>query len=381
MREFPQLPIDGVLLPRQGMRRCEVRYIEEGEISLAESLQKDVAQSVSPEIYHVVEEENWYRKRYEDSFFVGVFLPESEEKGAENPLIALLRVGYLGESEYANVLGWRGEESAEAADVDDVIVRAEYRGNGLQRLLLEVGECVCEAMGIRGMLACVSPENKPSLRNFLRSGYLRQGEYSLYGGKARIIVKKGIGPMKAKRALLLIDYTVDFVAEDGKLTAGAAAQAIEDAIASRVRTALDEGEEIYVLNDIHYEGDVDHPESKLFPPHNIAGTEGRELYGKVKNAVEEAEAAAPERLHRMEKTRYSAFARTGLGQMLLDKGISQVQLAGVCTDICILHTAVDAYNLGFDIIVDAGEVASFNPEGHDFALAHFKNVLGATVID
>ena len=37
------------------------------------------------------------------------------------------------------------------------------------------------------------------------------------------------------------------------------------------------GEDIFVLNDYHLDNDPTHPESKLFPPHNIAGTPGREL--------------------------------------------------------------------------------------------------------
>ena len=46
----------------------------------------------------------------------------------------------------------------------------------------------------------------------------------------------------------------------------------------------------------------------------------------------------------MDKTRYSAFAGTDLEMKLRERGIEEVHLVGVCTDICVLHTAVDAYN-------------------------------------
>ena len=98
-----------------------------------------------------------------------------------------------------------------------------------------------------------------------------------------------------KKALIVVDYTVDFVADDGKLTCGKAAQAIEDAIVKRINDAVEAGDEIYVCNDLHEENDPTHPESTLFPPHNIRGTAGRELYGAVKTAVGEALSAAPER--------------------------------------------------------------------------------------
>lgn len=65
----------------------------------------------------------------------------------------------------------------------------------------------------------------------------------------------------------------------------------------------------------------------------------------------------------MEKTRYSAFAGTDLELKLRERQIGELHLAGVCTDICVLHTAVDAYNKGFRIVVHKQAVASFNQEG------------------
>lgn len=83
------------------------------------------------------------------------------------------------------------------------------------------------------------------------------------------------------KALISIDYTEDFVADDGKLTAGAPAQAISDTIYQVTRKAFERGDYIFFTIDAHEENDVFHPESKLFPPHNIIGTSGRNLYGKL----------------------------------------------------------------------------------------------------
>ena len=47
---------------------------------------------------------------------------------------------------------------------------------------------------------------------------------------------------------------------------------------------------------------------------------------------------------------------------------------------CILHTAIDAYNLGYKIFVYENAVASFNDAGHHWALGHFKGSLGATIL-
>ena len=52
----------------------------------------------------------------------------------------------------------------------------------------------------------------------------------------------------------------------------------------------------------------------------------------------------------------------------------------MCTDICVLHTAVDAYNLGYEIVIHENCVQSFDEEGHRWALRHFKNTLGAEIV-
>lgn len=176
------------------------------------------------------------------------------------------------------------------------------------------------------------------------------------------------------RALLVIDYTVDFIV--GKLPCGDPGLKLEDRMAELTEAFAAAGEEVVMAVDLHEENDPYHPESRLFPAHNIRGTEGRALYGKLKDVYEQYQ----DRIYWMDKTRYSAFCGTDLELRLRARGINEIHLAGVCTDICILHTAVDAYNKGFSIVIHTDAVASFNPAGHDWALAHFQNTLGATLL-
>lgn len=178
-----------------------------------------------------------------------------------------------------------------------------------------------------------------------------------------------------KKALLVVDYTVDFVADDGALTCGEPGQAIEERICELVEQFLQEGELVVFPVDLHEQDDPYHPEAKLFPPHNIRGTAGRNLYGRLADVYE----TNKERIVWMDKTRYSSFAGTALELMLTERGITDLHLTGVCTDICVLHSAVDAYNKGFDITVYKDAVASFDPQGHEWALRHFSGSLGAKV--
>ncbi|MEF3306341.1 cysteine hydrolase family protein [Paenibacillus sp. GYB003] len=176
------------------------------------------------------------------------------------------------------------------------------------------------------------------------------------------------------KALIVIDYTVDFVV--GKLPCGQPAIDIESRIAELTESFVRQGDWVAMAVDLHDENDALHPEHRLFPPHNIRGTEGRSLYGKLKSAYDRF----ADRIYWMDKTRYSAFCGTDLELRLRERGVDEVHLAGVCTDICVLHTAVDAYNKGFRICVHEDAVASFNPAGHDWALQHFANSLGAALL-
>ena len=60
--------------------------------------------------------------------------------------------------------------------------------------------------------------------------------------------------------------------------------------------------------------------------------------------------------------------------------VDTVVVVGVCTHICILHTAIGAYNNGFEVIVPRDAVATFDPAYEEFALEHMKSILGAKIL-
>ena len=179
------------------------------------------------------------------------------------------------------------------------------------------------------------------------------------------------------RALISIDYTADFVADDGKLTAGKCAQVIESQLLAVTQKAFDRGDFIFFAIDGHEENDRFHPESKLFPPHNIIGTTGRKLYGRLDAWYQEHK--DDERVRWMDKSHYSAFSGTDLDIRLRERKVDTVVLVGVLTDICVLHTAISAYNLGYQIEVVANATAALTDDKQSFAMNHFTDVLGAKI--
>ncbi|WP_027107645.1 cysteine hydrolase family protein [Lacticigenium naphthae] len=180
------------------------------------------------------------------------------------------------------------------------------------------------------------------------------------------------------KALLSIDYTNDFVDEKGALTAGGPAQEIENNIVRLTREMAEKGEYVVFTIDAHDPNEKYHPEKDLFPLHNVKGTWGRELFGSLKETYEDIK--DKETVYWIDKRHYSAFSGTDLDIRLRERKIEEIWLTGVVTDICVLHTAIDAYNLGYSIVVVESCVASFNELGHKWALDHFKNTLGAKIV-
>ncbi|EFR45061.1 cysteine hydrolase family protein [Streptococcus pseudoporcinus] len=180
------------------------------------------------------------------------------------------------------------------------------------------------------------------------------------------------------KALISIDYTYDFVANDGKLTAGKAAQAISERIFQVTKRAFEEGDYVFFAIDCHDAVDPFHPENRLFPPHNLKGTKGRNLYGLLGSYYQEIKADS--KVFWLDKRHYSAFSGTDLDIRLRERKVDTLILTGVLADTCVLHTAIDAYNLGYQLVVPSLAVASLTEESKVWALEHFEQVLGAKII-
>lgn len=71
--------------------------------------------------------------------------------------------------------------------------------------------------------------------------------------------------MDSHTALLIIDYTNDFVADKGALTCGAPGQKLEPAIINLADQFVQNGDWVILPTDVHKPNDPYHPETKLFP--------------------------------------------------------------------------------------------------------------------
>lgn len=171
-----------------------------------------------------------------------------------------------------------------------------------------------------------------------------------------------------KRALLVIDMIEDFAHEGGALYCGPSMGRIIPVIQSEIARARAAREPVVFLTDNHMPDDA---EFKIFPPHAIAGTKGAEIIPELELAP--GDVVIPKR-------RYSGFFGTDLDITLRERGVEALRLVGDCTNICVLYTAADARNLGYEVEVVEDGVTSFDEEAHRDALRELEKTLGAKIV-
>jgi nicotinamidase/pyrazinamidase len=134
------------------------------------------------------------------------------------------------------------------------------------------------------------------------------------------------------------------------------------------------GAHVVFLADTHA---ADDPEFRIFPPHCVEGSGEEVVVPELAGFVERGTL--------VRKHTFSGFRGTELDEVLRRLAPARVEVAGVCTDICVLHTVYDLQVRGYEVVVRRDLVETYDAPGHDaaefnrFALGHIRDVLGATV--
>ena len=165
------------------------------------------------------------------------------------------------------------------------------------------------------------------------------------------------------KAVLVVDMVRGFLEEGYPLYCGARVRRVIPNIQALLEQEISQGSKVFFLCDRHTPDD---PEFKIFPPHCLEGTAEAEVIPEL--AWYQGEV--------IPKGHYSAFFATLLDQKLSRLKPERLIICGVCTDICVLHTAVDARNRGYEVEVPVDCVAAFSDRAHHFALEHMEKALG-----
>lgn len=169
------------------------------------------------------------------------------------------------------------------------------------------------------------------------------------------------------RAVLVIDMVRGFLEEGHPLYCGESARRIIPAAQKLLQSEVAKGSHVVFVCDRHAPDD---PEFAQFPPHCIENTPEAQIIPELS----EFQGSVVSKRH------FNAFTGSRLAAILEDLSPDTLVLCGVCTDICVLHTAAAARDAGYEVEVPVDCVASFDQRKHVFALEHMEKVLGVRLM-
>lgn len=165
-----------------------------------------------------------------------------------------------------------------------------------------------------------------------------------------------------KKYLVVVDMQNDFI--DGSLGT-AEAQSIVSRVISKIKEYP--ADCIYATRDTHQQDYLDTQEGRNLPvPHCIQGTQGWEIRSEVARAMPQA--------IMIDKP---SFGSLELAELLYERckdEESEIELVGLCTDICIVSNAIllKARLPETLVRVDSSCCAGVSPESHQAALTTMK---------
>ena len=169
----------------------------------------------------------------------------------------------------------------------------------------------------------------------------------------------------AKYAVIVVDMLNDFVTGSLACDRG---RAIVPAVKKLCDAARQKGVPVIFSNDCHIKG-VD-KELEFWGDHAIAGTKGAEVIPELE--VSDKDFIVPKR-------HYSGFFGTDLNVLLKDLGVDTCVITGLHAHMCCRHTAADAYQYGFDVVVPEETTDSFTEEDYKMGMRYFKETYGAEI--
>jgi nicotinamidase-related amidase len=171
----------------------------------------------------------------------------------------------------------------------------------------------------------------------------------------------------ARAAVIVIDMLNDFVT--GPLRC-ARAERIIVPLQRLLAAARAADVPIIYANDAHLPG-ID-KEFRLWGPHAVRGSHGAEAIPAL--APGPADYVVPKR-------RYSAFRGTDLALLLRELEVGTVVLTGLHCNLCVRHTAADAYDLDLRIVVPTDATEAFTEDDYAGGLAYLKMAYGADLCE
>ena len=166
-----------------------------------------------------------------------------------------------------------------------------------------------------------------------------------------------------RKILLVIDMQNDFI--DGSLGT-AEAEAIVGNVIEKIKSYPKE--DVYATRDTHQANYLETQEGKFLPVvHCVEGTEGWQLRPEIGELID------PE--HVIDKPTFGSRKLAKLMKKLAKKEDLEIELVGLCTDICVVSNALllKATLWETPISVDASCCAGVTPAKHEAELETMRS--------
>ena len=165
-----------------------------------------------------------------------------------------------------------------------------------------------------------------------------------------------------KRVLIAVDLQNDFI--DGALGTKEAEAIVDNAVA-KIKSYNGEDDIVIATMDTHQENYMDTAEGHHLPVvHCIDGTKGWEINSKVQKALDEVDAEV------ICKPTFGSMQLVERLEELSVKNDLEIELIGLCTDICVVSNVLILKALlpDTEIYVDDRCCAGLSEEAHNAAL-------------
>jgi nicotinamidase-related amidase len=171
------------------------------------------------------------------------------------------------------------------------------------------------------------------------------------------------------KTLIIVDMLNGFCRKGYPLSLEDSTENIEKYISERIlRTVKEKGKVIFVC-DSHKltDPEINNP----YPPHCMEGTKEAEI---IDSLVKYSEKSIILRKHTL-----SIFLDTGLEKILKKINPMEIEITGVCTDICDLFAVYELRIRGYNVFVSKQGVLPLDKTKQIEYLQYFQNRLGARI--
>lgn len=169
------------------------------------------------------------------------------------------------------------------------------------------------------------------------------------------------------KVLLIIDMLNGFCRKGFPLSLENSTENIESYISKRIEETINEKGKVIFICDSHKMTD---PEiNNPYPPHCMEGTEEAEIIDSLINYADKSII--------LKKHTLSIFLGTDLEKILKKIKPIEIEIVGVCTDICDLFAVYELRIRGYNVFVSNQGVLPLDKTKQMDYLDYFKNRLGA----